>query len=356
MYSLGFFLSHSENSRYFAPAHTPREGARGIMTRLAMAILVTGSGLVGSQVARLLVEAGERPVVLDLAPVPDAIADIVDPRQLSLVQGDVLNPLDLVRVLRAERVSRIIHTAANPLLTVGAQREPASAIQVNIMGTTNVLEAARAVGVERVVFTSSAVLSHYLVGGEDRDDPLKEEAYPRPSTFYAATKQAAENLGLCYARWLGVDFVAIRYAAVIGPWRGRGGGGGPSQTFRELMERSLAGQVAAMPRRHTEWLYSKDAAAAALLALHAKGLESRVFNIGTGRMVSAEDVAAAVSRIVPGARIRIDPPHAGAPAPEMRGPLDLTRARAELGYAPQYDLEAAIGDYVAWYQERERSS
>ena len=122
------------------------------------------------------------------------------------------------------------------------------------------------------------------------------------------------------------------------------------------MERSLAGQVAAMPRRHTEWLYSKDAAAAALLALHAKGLESRVFNIGTGRMVSAEDVAAAVSRIVPGARIRIDPPHAGAPAPEMRGPLDLTRARAELGYAPQYDLEAAIGDYVAWYQERERSS
>jgi nucleoside-diphosphate-sugar epimerase len=317
---------------------------------LAMAVLVTGSGLVGSQIARLLVEAGERPVLLDLAPEPDALADVVDPRGVTLVQGDVLNPLDLVRVMRAERITSIIHTAANPLLTVGAQRRPAAAIQVNIMGTTNVLESARAFGVERVVFTSSAVLAHYLVGGEERDDPLKEEAYPRPSTFYATTKQAAENIGLCYARWLGVDFVAVRYAAVVGPWRGRGGGGGPSQTFRELVERSLAGQVAALPRRRTEWLYSKDAAAGAVLALRATGLKSRVFNIGSGHVVSAEDVAAAISRVVPSARIRLDPPDAQAPAPEMHGPLDLCRARAELAYTPGYDLEAAVDDYVAWYR------
>jgi nucleoside-diphosphate-sugar epimerase len=317
-----------------------------------MAVLVTGSGLVGSQIARLLVEAGDRPVLFDLAPQLDALADIVDPRDVAVAQGDLLNPPDLARVLREGRVTRIVHTAANPLLTVGAQRDPASAIRVNIMGTVNVLELARACGVERVVFTSSAVLAHYLVGGEDRDDPLKEEAYPRPSSFYAATKQAAENLGLCYARWCGVDFVAIRYAAVVGPWRGRGGGGGPSQTFRELVERSMRGEVAALPRRRMEWLYSKDAAAAALLALRATGLKSRVFNIGSGRVVSAEDVAAAVPRVIPGARIRVDPPDPTVPAPEMSGPLDLSRARAELGYAPQYDLETAIQDYVDWYRGR----
>jgi nucleoside-diphosphate-sugar epimerase len=322
----------------------------GIITKLAMAVLVTGSGLVGCQVARLLVEGGDRPVLLDLAPQRDAVADIVDPGRLTLVQGDLLNPLDPVRVLKNERITHVIHTAANPLLTVGAQRQPFSAIQVNIMATVNVLEAARVFGVERVVFTSSSVLSHYLVGGEDRDDARKEEAYPRPSTFYAATKQAAENLGLCYARSFGVDFVAVRYAAVVGPWRGRGGGGGPSQTFRELVERSLAGQEAALPRRRMEWLYSKDAAAAALLALRAKGLKSRVFNIGSGRVVSADDVAAAVTRVIPGARIRLDPPDADAPAPDMSQPLDLSRARAELGYAPAYDLEAAINDYVAWHR------
>jgi nucleoside-diphosphate-sugar epimerase len=99
-----------------------------------------------------------------------------------------------------------------------------------------------------------------------------------------------------------------------------------------------------------EWLYSKDAAAAAVLALRGKGLRSRVFNVGMGRVVSAEEVAAAIARIIPSARVRIAPPNPAAPAPEMRAALDLTRARAELGYAPGYDLEAAIRDYVAWYQ------
>lgn len=315
-----------------------------------MTVLITGSGLVGSQIARLLVEAGDAPVLFDRAPERDALSHIVDPGRLSLVQGDVLNQLDLVRVLQAERITHIIHTAANPLLTVGAQRHPASAIEVNIMGTVNILEAARAFGVERVVFTSSAVLAHYLEGGEDRGDRRKEEAYPRPSTFYAVSKQAAENLGLGYARWFGLDFVAVRYAAVVGPWRGRGGGGGPSQTFRELVERSLAGQVVGLRRRRMEWLYSKDAAAAAVLALRAKDLASRVFNVGSGQVVAAEDVAAAVTRAIPGARIRLDPPDPAAPLADTEHPLDLSRARAELGYAPRYDLEAAVADYVGWYR------
>ena len=62
------------------------------------------------------------------------------------------------------------HTAANPLLTVGAQREPYAAINLNIMGTVNVLEAARITGLKRVVVSSSSVLNHYLDGGEDQAD------------------------------------------------------------------------------------------------------------------------------------------------------------------------------------------
>lgn len=290
-----------------------------------MAVLILGCGLVGSQIARLLVEAGEHPTALDLSPQPDAIAEIVDPSRFTLARGDLLNPLDLVRVIRNRNVTHVVHTAANPLLTAGAQQNPYPAIQVNIMGTVNVLEAARTLGVERVVFTSSGVLSSYLVGGEDRGDPFKEEAYPRPSTIYAATKQAAENLGLCYARWFAVDFVVVRYAAVVGPWRGRGGGGGPSQIFRELVERSLRGQEATLPRRQMEWVYSKDAAVGAVLALKARGLRSRVFNIGSGRVVSPEEVEAAVRRVIPTARVRLEAPEPGAARRTCAG----QRARAE---------------------------
>jgi nucleoside-diphosphate-sugar epimerase len=319
-----------------------------------MAILLIGSGLVGSQIARILVEQGERPVVLELAPQPDAITDIVDPKRIEIVQGDILNPLDLVRVIREAKITRIVHTAANPLLTLGAQKNPYSAIQTNIMGTVNVLEAARIHGIERVVVSSSGVLSYYLAGGEDKGDATKEEAFPRPTTFYAATKQAKESLGLNYARWFGLDFVAVRYAAVAGPWRGRGGGG-PSNIFREMVEHSIRGEEATIPPRTMEWVYSKDAAAGTVLALRARDLRSRVFNLGMGRVYSAPEMIAAVKEVIPGARIRTAPPGAAEVAVQnMDLPMDLSRSKEELGYEPRYDIPAAVRDYAEWYRSRKQ--
>jgi nucleoside-diphosphate-sugar epimerase len=228
--------------------------------------LVIGSGLVGSQVARILVERGEKPVLMDHAAQNRAINEIVDLAKVTLVAGDVLRPLSIVDALRSHQITKIVHTAANPLLTVGAQKEPYSAINLNIMGTVNVLEAARVTGIKRVVVSSSSVLNHYLEGGEDGGDFGKEEAFPRPTTFYAATKQAVENLGLNYAKWCGIEFAGLRYGAVFGPWSGTGGGG-PSNVVREAMRSALAGREAILPPGAMEWVYSKDAARGTVMAL-----------------------------------------------------------------------------------------
>jgi len=317
-----------------------------------MTVLVIGGGLIGSQIARLLVEAGERPVVMDAAPQRDALADIVDPDRITLVQGDVLEPLGLVRIMRTHGVRRVVHTAANPLLTLGAQENPHAAIQVNILGTCNVLEAARALDLGRVVVTSSNVLSHHVAGGADGGDLMREDPFPRPATFYAATKQAVESLGLNYARWCGVDFVAVRYGAAAGPWRGRGGGG-PSNIFRAAVEGALRGEEASVPPGAMDWVYSKDAAAGTVLALNASGLASRVFNVAMGRLYTGDELAAAVREVIPGARIRVaTPPGTAVSVQPMAGAVDLSRARAELGYAPVYDMPAAVRDYVAWYRAR----
>jgi nucleoside-diphosphate-sugar epimerase len=161
-------------------------------------------------------------------------------------------------VLRDHDIAEIVHTAANPMLTLGAQRDPYAAVQLNIMGTMNVLEAARIHRIKRVVIASSNVLSHFISGGEGGGDAAKEEAFPRPTTFYATTKQAVENLGLNYARWCGVEFAALHYGAVFGPWSGHGGGG-PSNVMREAVRRALAGEEAALPSGGMEWVYSKGA-------------------------------------------------------------------------------------------------
>lgn len=149
-----------------------------------MTTLVIGSGLIGSQVARILVERGEKPILMDYAAQPQAISQIVDLTAVILIAGDVLRPLSIVDAVRTHGITKIVHTAANPLLTLGAQKEPYAAISLNVMGTVNVLEAARVTGLKRVVVSSSSVLNHYLEGGSDAGEFGQEEAFPRPTTFY----------------------------------------------------------------------------------------------------------------------------------------------------------------------------
>ena len=313
-----------------------------------MAILIIGAGLVGSQIARILVEGGEKPVLMDPSAQPQALSQIVALDRVTLVAGDVLRPFALTRIIREHGITQIVHMAANPLLTLGAQRDPFSAIELNIMGTANLLEAARIHGVKRVVVASSNVLNHFLAGGEGKGDPTREEAYPRPTTFYASTKQAMESLGLNYASWAGVDFAAMRYGAVLGPWGGKGGGG-PSNVVRDALANVLNGREAIVPANGLEWVYSKDAAMGTVLALRASALGSRVFNITMGYVCTPEELADAIKAAVPGAKVRIETPQADAVAlPQMLAGSNLRLAKDVLGFAPKYPMREAVGELAEW--------
>jgi nucleoside-diphosphate-sugar epimerase len=310
--------------------------------------LVIGSGLIGSQVARILVERGEKPVLMDHAAQPQAIGQIVDLSKVTMVSGDVLRPLSIIDVLRTHGITRIAHTAANPLLTLGAQKDPYAAINLNIMGTVNVLEAARVTGLKRVVVSSSSVLNHYLDGGEDGGNFGKEEAFPRPTTFYSATKQAVESLGLNYAKWCGIEFAGMRYGAVFGPWSGAGGGG-PSNVIRDAMRNALAGKEATVPPGSMEWVYSKDAARGTVMALDAKDLGNRVFNITMGAMTTPSEFAAAIGAVVPGAKVKFEAPAGtGVSLSNRDHHADLSRAKRHLGFEPQFKLQDAVKDLGEW--------
>jgi nucleoside-diphosphate-sugar epimerase len=319
-----------------------------------MATLIIGAGLIGSQIARMLTGEGGKPVLMDRAHQRQALGEIVDLDRVALVEGDVLRPLDLARVLREHEIDGVVHTAANPMLTLGAQRDPHAAVELNVMGTMNVLEAARIHRVKRVVVASSNVLNHFIAGGEGGGDPAKEEAFPRPTTFYAATKQAIENLGLNYARWHAMEFAAVRYGAAFGPWSGQGGGG-PSNVMRNALRNAVAGQEIVLPSGSLEWVYSKDAAMGTVQALEAANLSSRVFNITMGVLLTAEDLAAAFSAVFPAARIRIETPAASAVAlPDMGSASDPSLARSVLGYAPRFGAVEALRDFAAWEKARLR--
>lgn len=310
-----------------------------------MSLLIIGSGLVGSQIARLEIEQkkdqGGKPIIFDVAPRVDALKDIFDADQATIIQGDVLSVHDLYRAIKSYGVTRVIHTAANPLLTVGAQKMPYQAIQLNIMGTANVLEAARLFNLDRVVFTSSNVIVHYSIEG-----PFGAQM---PSTIYSSTKLACEHLGLNYCRSYGLDFVAVRFSAVLGPWR-YGGGGGPTQRFKEMLEHSLKMEPASFPVSRQEYVYSKDAAEGCFLAAHADkaSLKKRVYNISMGRVYGGDEIKSIVEATIPGSKVELSKETATGIHVDRMEPSDLTASKQEIGFVPKFDMAAAIQDYAGW--------
>jgi len=304
--------------------------------------LLIGCGLVGSQIARLLLEREEEVVIFDYSPRIDAMREIFDVSKAKIVQGDILNPYDLFRILREDNVDTVIHTAANPLLTLGAQRNPYQAIQINILGTSNVLEAARIMDVKRVVFTSSNVITMYSV----KDN----YGYLRTKTFYATTKLACELLGFNYMEYYGIEFIVIRFAAVIGPWK-YGGGGGPTQRFKELIEKSIRGEKVTFPYTEMEYLYSKDAAKACVLATYSKSLKSYIYEIGMGRTRSSNEIVEIIRKKIPYANVEIVKEADVSMRPITSKPSNLTPAKQELGFEPEYNMEKAIDDYIEWLKK-----
>jgi nucleoside-diphosphate-sugar epimerase len=311
-----------------------------------MSVLITGAGLVGSQVARLEQEAGRTPVIFDVAPRADALSDFVDLDRCVIVRGDVTSPLDLVGAVQANGVRRIVHCAAYGGLTPGSNAAPLSSTMVNVMGTAYVLETARVLGLDRVVLASSSTLYMSLVGGEDGGADGQEEQYPRPNNVYAANKQAAEDLGRAYRHTYGLDVVAVRYGAAFGPW-GPGGGGPATAAVETWLRKSLAGEAVEVMMSGVDWVYSKDAAKGTYQACWADGLEDQLFNLGMGRSIPGEEIADAINDAIPGAQAKVSPNAIGPKTPAM----SIARAQTQLGYLVEHPMAEAISDYTAWLQK-----
>jgi nucleoside-diphosphate-sugar epimerase len=304
-----------------------------------MSVLITGAGLVGSQVALHEIADGRRPLLFDIAPDLAALGRVLDLEKCTVVQGDVRSIAELTDVVRTHEVTHIIHTAANPGLTPGAERYPYRAVEINILGTANVLEVARIMGVQRVVLCSTSSMYFSMVGGEDGGAEGHEEAYPRPDTVYATTKQANEGLAGNYRKIFGLDVVVVRLAGVFGPWPGGGGMG--TAMLRGLIEDALDGRPVVVPRMEIDWIFSTDAADGICRACHVQATESWVINLSNGELTTAQDLVEIVRELVPGADAKAGAEMAGTAFRE-RSPSSLTRARRVLGFEPQYDMRAGM--------------
>ncbi len=312
---------------------------------MARVLVTGGTGYVGAYVAAELVEHGHEVVAYDLSTDDWRLERLGVADEVAVRRGDVSEPTDVVRAVAETDATHVVHLAA--LLTDAAEDHPRAALQVNVEGTNNVFEAARTLSdqVERVAWASSAAL---YAPPASYDLPVDEEDLYAPDTLYGASKAYNESQARVYREAFGVSDVALRPTVAYGPYRETGG----SAFLVDLIEKPALGEPFAVEYgdQAIDWQHVADIATAFRLATFADeaDLSRRAYNVA-GELATVREAAETVERVVPGADVRV--------SDEGELPwtqdLDIDAAREDLGYAPEYDLEAGVRQYVNTLREAE---
>jgi len=303
-----------------------------------MAKLITGgTGYIGAELAHILAGRGEEVVLFDVAIAEYRIEDIRD--QVKVVRGDVSNWSEVANVVKANRIREIYHMGA--LLTLASESNPWASFQVNIVGTYNVLEAARLFDVEKVMFTSS--LGTYGLGITDVVDDLTIQ---RPTNLYGCGKLYCEGLGRWYMKKFGIDFRSVRYPSTCGPNVRTPGHWVPGMIQDAIMGKPHECVYASPGDPGAPLIYMTDAARAADMVLLAPKSEIKMVNYcvsGIPDALALHDLQAALKKRYPDTRITYGPPGSPAGITVCRR-FDDSCARKEWGWEPLYDTPQAIID------------
>ena len=309
-----------------------------------MKVLVTGgTGFIGAELARTLVGRGEEVVLFDIYPNYARIADIKD--KVKVVQGNLAYGSEVFNVVRNNNVESICHLGS--LLSVPSNANPWASFQVNIVGTMNVLEAARLFGVGKVVFTSTVATY-----GLDCPPVVTDETIQRPTTMYGCGKLYCESLGRFYRSRFGLDFRSVRFPSVVGP-------GAKvrhvSQYNAWMIEYPIVGkpfECFVTEDTGCPVMYFKDAARSVDMILHTPKQQIKKVNYNVAGVVptlTAKEIEQIVRKYVPDARITYNPdPEAMDFHRNLHVEVfDDSRAREEWGWQATYsDFDKVITDFI----------
>lgn len=310
------------------------------------ALVTGGAGFIGSNlVDRLLAEGHAVDVVDDLS--TGRLANLADARanpdhQFRFHHLDIRSP-ELVDLIARRRPEVIFHLAAQADVRVSVAR-PVFDAEVNIIGTLNVLEGARAAGTERVVFAASGGTLY----GEPTELPVRESHPQVPLSPYGVSKKSAIDYLVAYRELHQVEFSALALANVYGPRQDPHGEAGVVAIFAG---RLLAGEPCTIygdGEQTRDFVYVDDVVDAFARAAHRGG--GLVLNIGTGTETSVNRLYALMA-----AAAGVDRPAVMAPERPgelRRSALDPGRAAIHLGWRPWTSLEEGLAATLEWFRRR----
>ena len=302
-------------------------------------VLVTGAtGFLGSHLSsRLLAEGATVHALTSTVSsiYPQRLLPLRD--RITLHEGSLTDRSAMDAVAAEVRPRLVFHLGAYTHVGKSWQRVD-ECVQVNVQGTVNLLQALAPYGFDKFVYTGTSEIYG------DVDVPFQEDGPVNPISPYSVSKYAGERYCRMFHQGKGWPLVMVRPFNAYGPAQS------PDRIIPEIIVRALRGQRLAMTqgRQTREFNYATDIAAG-FLAAGLRGEPGRLYNIGCGEEVSMADLATTILRLMGDPIVAELGALPDRPTEIWRMHSDATRARAELGWAPEIGLEEGLLRTIAWY-------
>lgn len=299
------------------------------------ALVTGGAGFIGSNICKQLANEGHEVRVLDN--LSSGFEGNLEGLPLQLIVGDTRDAQSVSEAV--DGCDIVFHLAAS----VGNKRSidnPLEDTKTNVLGTLNVLQAAKELRVRKIIVSSSAGIY-----GELRSVPIRENHPIEPVTPYGTSKLYTEKMALAFAQVFGMEAIGLRYFNVYGPNQRFDAYGNVIPIFAF---RALAGEpihIFGDGSQTRDFVYVADVVNANIKAAMSSGI-SGAFNIASGTQIRILDLANAINAFVDKpVPLIFDPPRPGDVAHSL---ADVSAARAKIGYFPSTKFATGLADYMAW--------
>jgi len=314
--------------------------------KMKKVFITGGAGFIGSYVVREFLKHGYKVYIYDafkqyLTVNPGQVSFDLRQRlkevwkQIKVIRGDTMNKDFLRRALNQVRPDIIIHTAALPLASEAIEHTE-EALDSILLSTFNMLEILRDFKHScRFVYISSS-----MVYGDFKKSVVSEDHPTDPKDIYGAFKRATEIVVKAFGKRHNIDFSIIRPSAVYGPYDAN------KRVLYQFIRGSLEGkpiQIAGDGSMKLDFTYVKDLAAGIYRVAVSSLCRGKIYNMTRGEAKSLAEAVGIIKKHIPGVRVQRQPVPAYMP---KRGTLNVSKAKHDAGYAPEYSLERGLKEYI----------
>jgi UDP-glucose 4-epimerase len=310
---------------------------------LSLYLVTGGAGFIGSHIVAELVRRGEQVRVFDNFSTGKETNLTAMRQSINLVRGD-LRDMETVRHT-VSGVDYVLHQGALSSVARSVD-DPLTSDACNVMGTLNLLIAARDAGVRRVVYASSS-----SVYGDSPTLPKHEDMRLSPKSPYAVSKLAGEHYCQAFTEVYGLETVSLRYFNVFGPRQD------PTSQYSAVIPLFITALLRGEPptvhgdgQQSRDFTYVANNVQANLLAATASGVAGQVFNVACGKRYTLLELLDILKDIL---GTDITPVHSAPRPGDVRHSLaDISRAQRALGYRVGVPFEEGLRHTVVWYREQ----